>query len=137
MGACGCEEMGSGGTQSLRQFAGPDGTVYVIELCRPCDYCQTPFGVSVYQLSPEALEFVGPFRDLFDSGQVETWDEGMTHIASLPMLDPWKLRRHVAGEAKRSAEEEALDGVGAEIVVEEIFDEWLRSANPFTEEGAR
>lgn len=124
MGSCGCGEIGS--TGPVYQVPGPGDTIYIIEICRPCNYCQTPFGVSVHQHGPAAIGAYGGCEDLFDGDQVETWGEDMTHVASLPIFDPWKLRRHVAREAKRAAEEEALDGFNAEFVVEDIFDEWLR-----------
>lgn len=95
MGSCGC-----GDFSPLWKLPGPDGITYAIEIYGPCDFCYTPLGVRIYQITDDQLTTWGvdELPDLEMYGYACTDRGDLNAEALIALLDPEQLKLDLLDE---------------------------------------
>lgn len=105
-------------------FPAPGGKVYMLTLSRGCASCDSPSGVIIERISKSDIHAKEP--DLYTDGELkfETWNdtEGVAIVTG--------LRKHEFVNALKESlvgvevgEDGALDEIGAEVILEEAYDD--------------
>jgi hypothetical protein len=111
MGVCGC-----GDYQPEFKFKGPGENWYVLQLYPGCSHCDTPAGVIIYNMSPEASKTWG----VEETEEKIISEEG----TAVTVIDPSIIKQHLAKYLKDTAEITADDFMDGHFrtVIHESFD---------------
>ncbi len=112
MGSCGCMNFNPDA-----QFPGPDGSVYTIQIYRPCDYCETPLGIDIQRIDAEGQEMWD--TEGLPQLKFEQIDEGL-HAALSTALHLDKLKERLKATLDSEVEPDLLDVILDDFMREEF-----------------
>lgn len=124
MGECGC-------TTNDRRYRipGPDKTFYLLTLSGACENCDAPPGITIEVITPEHTLYREYKRGEFNDGQLkfEKWRDsrGVAIVCGMRKHEFVKaILPHLIGlDSKELGDEGKLDEAGAEVVIEEMYDD--------------